>query len=220
MRSLLRASAALLVLIAASAPAAAQTYDGGAILKFGVFGQTGSMKFSESGVGSSSRSDLLGGVSAGMDVQLPHNWIIGAEIDGSFGDSRGFVGPTDYGFDYMLNARGRLGYFARPELLLYATAGISWIGFEAQEGPGLKSSQTVGGWTAGVGLEYQWHHAILFGEYFHAGYASRSFTVPAPGGQHEVDIDADVFRVGIKFKVGHDHSHPNFGRFYEPEPLK
>jgi opacity protein-like surface antigen len=159
----------------------------------------------------------MGGVSAGMDIQLPYNWLIGAEIDGSFGDSRGFVGVTDYGFDYMLNARGRIGFFARPELLVYATAGMSWIGFEAQQGPGLKSSETVAGWNAGVGIEYQWDHVILFGEYFHAGFASHDFVL---SGARSVDIDADVFRLGLKFKVGHDHSHPNWGRHYEPEPLK
>ncbi|HEX4893494.1 MAG TPA: outer membrane beta-barrel protein [Hyphomicrobiaceae bacterium] len=218
MRSLLRASAALLLLIAGSAPSLAQNYDGGAVLKFGVFGQTGPFKFSEPAVGSSSRSDIMGGVSAGMDIQLPYNWMIGAEIDGSFGDSRGFVGPTDYGFDYMLNARGRVGYFAHPDLLVYATAGISWLGFEAQQGPAIKTSETVGGWNVGVGVEYQWHHVILFGEYFHAGFASHDFTLN--GGAHTVDIDADVFRLGLKFKVGHDHTHPNWGRHYEPEPLK
>lgn len=220
MRALFRAGVAACALVAGSLPAAAQNYDGTAIIKFGAFGQYGSIGVSETApaAASSTRDDFQGGLSAGMDFRLPYRLLLGVEIDASMGDSRNFVAGTDYGLDYIFNARGRFGFYVHPDWLLYAAAGVSWLGFEAQQqGVGdFKASETVGGWTVGAGIEYEWHHVLLFGEYLHAEYGARPFTLGIV--RHEADLDADIFRLGIKFKVGHDHHH--WGRYYEPSPLK
>lgn len=217
-------SAVFAIAAVGNTPAQAQSYDGGAIIKFGAFWQMTQMSIAQEQNGVSAGSGtqggwLHGGVSAGIDWRLPYNMMLGFEADGSFGDARGFVGGIDYGFDYLFNLRGRVGYYTRPDLMVYMTTGLSYLGFEAQnQGVGRsKASETVGGWILGVGLEYEWHHVILFGEYNHGWYGSREFTLDNV--RHEVDAEVDVFRIGMKFKVGHDHYHWA-GRHYDPPPLK
>lgn len=221
MRAIVRAAVALSALALSFTAVQAQRYDGSAIIKFGVFGQGTRLDTRETQpvVASGSQDGFTGGFSGGIDFHLPHHLLLGVELDGSFGDARGFVNGTDYGFDYMLNMRGRLGVYVRPDLMIYATSGVSWLGFEAQQqGVGaLKAVETVTGWTVGAGVEYEWHHVIVFGEYFHGWYGSREFNLANV--RHEAEIDADVFRVGLKFKVGHDHHH-DIGRVYDPKPLK
>jgi opacity protein-like surface antigen len=208
----------------ATTPAAAQNYDGGAIVKFGVFWQGTQTNFSQvrNGISDGSGTQdgwLHGGLSVGLDINLPYQWMIGVEMDGSFGDARGTINAIDYGFDYLFNMRGRLGYYMRPDLMIYGATGLSYLGFEAQsQGVGrLKASETVTGWNAGIGLEYTWHHVILFGEYSHSVFQGREFTIG--NDRIKADADADVFRLGMKFKVGHDHYH-GLGRVYDLPPLK
>jgi len=224
MQAIVRASAVMVALTfsLATTPVGAQSYDGGAIVKFGAFWQGTSMDISQTraGVPAGSGSQdgwAHGGLSVGLDFHMPYNWMLGVEMDGSLGDARGFVGGVNYGFDYLFNLRGRVGYYTRPDLLVYATTGLSYLGFEAQDHVAgrLKVAETLGGWNVGVGVEYAWHHVILFGEYSHSFFGSRSFTLADV--RHEADADVDVFRLGIKFKVGHDHHH-GIGRHYDPPP--
>ena len=70
--------------------------------------------------------------------------------------------------------------------------------------PGLSSGETIATVDSvaksalGGGMEYELHHVVLFGEYLHANYGSNSFQLG--GVTHTADMDADVFRAGIKFK--------------------
>ncbi len=218
---LARASFVLLVLAAGIVPANAQRYDGSAIFKFGVFGQNTRLQVQENqplAASGSHESGYTGGVSSGIDFNITSRFLIGVEIDGSFGDARGVVNGTDYGFDYLFNLRGRVGAYLRPDLLVYATSGVSWLGFEAQQpGVGIKAADTVTGYIVGGGIEYDWGHAILFGEYSRGFYGSREFNLAAV--RHEVDLDVDVIRVGLKFKIGHDH-HQSAIVVDDPRPLK
>ncbi len=61
---------------------------------------------------------LLGGVHVGYNWQEGAK-VIGVEGDISFGDK----------IDYLASLRGRLGY-AMDSLLVYATAGVAFVGFE------------------------------------------------------------------------------------------
>lgn len=222
MGGLARAFSGALVLLATGiAPASAQRYDGSAIIKFGVFGQSTSIHVQENQPISASgnpESGWTGGVSSGIDFNISSRFLIGVEIDGSFGDARGGVNGTDYGFDYLFNLRGRVGAYMRPDLLIYATSGVSWLGFEAQQaGVGLKAAETVTGYIVGAGIEYDWGHAIIFGEYSHGFYGAREFNIG--GIRHEAELDVDIFRVGVKFKIGHDHHHGGI-LVAGPPPLK
>lgn len=216
--------AVALAVSAGTTPAAAQNYDGGAIIKFGVFWQATQLRIAQelNGVGFGSGTQegwLHGGLSAGIDWRLTRNWLAGVEIDGSFGDARGRINGIDYGLDYQFNIRGRLGYYTRPDLMIYGVTGLSYLGFEAQNsGVGrFKAAETVNGWNLGAGVEYEWHHVLLFGEYSHTFYDTREFSLG--NSRYRADADADVFRLGVKFKVGHDHAHW-IGRHYDPPPIK
>jgi opacity protein-like surface antigen len=214
-------AASLLVLGSVATGATAQNFDGSGLLKFGVFGQGTFLDFGIARPldGSASPSGLAGGFSFGYDLVAKGHWMVGIEFDGSFGDARGEALGTSYGFDYLSTLRARFGFFPRRDWLVYGTAGIGWLGFEAQQpGIGNKVAETVTGFAGGVGTEVDWHHVILFGEYLYGAFGEREFTLNNV--RHEVDADAHIFRVGIKFKIGHDYAHDLDHGYRRHQPLK
>lgn len=213
----------VLLATAGIATASAQNYDGSGLVKFGVFGQGTFLDIDQSlpAIASGSASGVTGGVSAGYDLTFHRYLLLGIEADGSFGDARETIGFTDYGHDFMFTIRGRLGVYAHPGWLIYGTAGVGFLGFEAQQpGAGLKSSQTVTGFVGGIGTEFDWSpHFLVFTEYLYGNFGEASFDLP--GQAHRADMEAHLFRVGVKFKVGHDYAHdtyvhPQDYRHYEP----
>lgn len=220
---LARAAAALLAVAMGAGAAAAQNYDGSGVVKFGLYGQG---TWLDVGVrqpftGTASSDGFTGGVSAGYDQIFGRRWLLGAEIDGSFGDARGTVGGTDFGFDYMLALKGRLGVFARDNWLLYGTVGVGFLGLEIQQpGVGNKAAETLTGLVAGAGTEIDWHHVIVFGEYLYGDHGDRSFSINNV--THNISAEAHMFRLGLKFKVGHDYTHDTdaYDTYKRREPLK
>lgn len=202
------AKAAVIVLAASASAVSAQSYDGSGLVKFGVFGQGTFLEADQSlpVIASASPSGFAGGVSAGYDLRLYRHFLLGVEIDGSFGDARGKAGITDYGFDYLMTARGRIGVQFERDWLLYGTVGVGFLGIEAQNpGVGNKATDTLTGVVAGAGLEIPLSHVLLFSEYLYGDFGSREFSIA--GARHDVDIQSHVVRAGIKFKVGHDYAH-------------
>ncbi len=110
-----------------------------------------------------------------------------------------------------------------PELLVYGTGGVAWAGlgvedvtFSAGVGSSLDANKTLTGWVAGGGMEYDFRDyfgTILFAEYLVGGFDSWK-NVPS----FAADLDADVhtFRLGVKFKVGHDY----YEDYRRSEPMK
>jgi opacity protein-like surface antigen len=204
-----RAAAALVAAVLGTTGAAAQKFDGTGLVKFGVFGQGTFLDvgLTQPFIASASPSGFAGGVSAGFDlVSRGNGWLLGVEIDGSFGDARDKADIVDFGFDYLATLRGRFGFFPRYDWLIYGTAGVGWLGIEAQRpGVGNKAVETLTGVVGGAGTEIDWHHVILFGEYLYGNFGDRSFTISDV--RHRIDADAHIFRLGLKFKVGHDYEH-------------
>lgn len=201
----------------AANPAVAQNYDGAGLLKFGVFGQYTKLDFgvTQPGTATVDSSGGAAGLSFGFDMRTPHGFLYGIEVDGSFGDARGSALGTNLGFDYLVTARGRAGFYAHPSLLVYGTAGLALLGFEGQSvNGGLKGYETLNGWTVGGGLEWEWHQTLLFTEYLYTSHGAREFNVD--GVRHEADADTHLVRFGIKFKTGHDHYHGGILPQYEP----
>ncbi len=213
-----RLSAAVaFLLVTATGAAHAQRYDGGGLLKFGIFGQAMSIDygFTQPGTGSFSADGMAGGLSLGFDVANSNGFLYGIEVDGSIGDMRTTALGTSIGFDYLATLRARGGYYMHPNLLLYGTGGMAFLGIEAQRAPAnLKAYETLMGWTLGAGLEWNFHHTLLFTEYLYANFDSRAFTVNAI--RHETDADVHMLRFGIKFKTGHDFDHGSPRDRYEP----
>lgn len=228
-RWLIKAAAGLLV-AAGLTPASAQTYDGSGLVKFGVFGQGTFLNVDQTlpTIDRASPSGFAGGVSAGYDLTLYRQFLLGVEIDGSFTDARDKAGLTDYGHDYLVSVRGRLGLYARPGWLLYGTAGVGFLGIEAQRpGVGNKSAETLTGYVVGGGMEVDWSHVIFFTEYQYGNFGDASFGLPQgallPALDHKASVEAHLVRVGIKFKVGHDYAHDTYDqpeRYGRHEPLK
>ncbi|MGE0766024.1 MAG: outer membrane protein [Hyphomicrobiaceae bacterium] len=209
---------ALLMAAAGIASTNAQNYDGSGLVKFGVFGQGNFYDIDQRlpAIASGTAGGFSGGVSTGYDLTLHRHLLLGIEADGSFGDARETIGFTDYGQDYLFTIRGRLGFYAHPGWLIYGTAGVGFLGIEAQQpGAGLKSAQTLTGFVGGIGTEFDWSQRFLvFAEYLYGDFGDTSFALPQggllPPQQHEADISAHLFRVGVKFKVGHDYAHDSY----------
>jgi opacity protein-like surface antigen len=155
----------------------------------------------QSGVASNNQSGFLGGAQGGYNYQIGDKYIIGAEADIQGADIRGggnFVGAgynvnninngsaTSIGgvklsssVDWLGTARGRVGYLWTPNLMMYATSGLSFGGVHTNvtnlayssyydptfmvpgTPPGVQpyfgstaQKQTRIGWNAGAGTEW------------------------------------------------------------------
>lgn len=213
-QTLLRAAAAVFFVVAGAGAASAQRYDGSGLIKFGAFAQGAFVNVDQTlpVQASSEPSGFTGGVSAGYDLRLRDRFLIGVEADGSFGDARALAGSTDYGFDYLLTVRGRLGAYLNPHWLIYGTAGVGFLGVEAHnQGISTKAADTLTGYVVGGGTEIDWRHVILFGEYLYGDFGDRRFSLPTGPSLidtgYEASYQAHLVRLGLKFKVGHDYTH-------------
>lgn len=206
-----------LAMLIAAGSAQAQNYDGNGVLRFGLFGQGSFIDLGVTQPGSATVdiSSAAVGLSFGYDFKSQHSIVFGAEIDGSFGKGSGTVFGTSYGFDYLVTARGRLGFEAHPGLLIYTTVGLALLGFEAQPVVGgLKSYETPVGWTVGGGIEWEWYNTLLFTEYLYSSVGSSEFSINGVG--HRVEGDIHLMRFGIKFKTGHDYHYRGPVAAYAP----
>lgn len=158
-------------------------------------GQTAALAAAASGTNTyypASQGGFIGGGQVGYNYQFGGNFVVGLETDfqglASGGVSRtgGSVAPWgDYfssgvtttaqsvsgSLDYLGTVRGRVGYLALPQLLVYGTGGLAYGGVQAKaamlqaDNPAPYTtnsawaaagnySDTRVGWTAGGGVEY------------------------------------------------------------------
>ena len=200
--------------VGGSGTANAQNYDGDTVVRFGMFGQTTFQNFNVNlpNSGSASSAGFSGGFSGGLDYHPHPAWLIGAELGAAVGEGRASFNNVTYGFDYLATLRGRFGVYPNQDWLLYGTAGIAYLGFEAQNrgSNGLKAAETVPGALVGLGAEYKWRNMFLFAEYDYTTFSQREFSLGPI--RYQVTPDLHLLRFGIKFNVGSD-----FGRMYEPD---
>ncbi len=86
-------------------------------------------------------------------------------------------------------------------MLWYGTIGVAFLGTEAQTGS-LKVSSTQTGLAIGTGLEYDFGGGMLFAEYLFTGFGDIDASTATTNYTYNADLH--TFRVGVKFKVGHD----------------
>lgn len=203
--------------LGAAAPASAQNYDGSGLLRVGAFVQgswiDGDFRVTALGPpvtttnGSGSLDGFGGGISFGYDHRFG-SMILGVEADASIDSASKRIGTVDFGADYFVTFRGRLGFNLQPGLLVYATTGWALLGAEAETtiaGVSSKVPDTLSGWTVGGGIEIDWHHVTLFAEYLHTDFGAKTFDFT--GGNLRIDASDDTVRLGVKFKYGYDHTH-------------
>ena len=162
----------------------------------------------------------FGGGQIGVNWQTGQ-WVLGAELDASLAHIRGentcFSGLGGINCQHVVNTlgavTGRLGYaFARS--LAYVKGGGAWTDTTynvlgntnaLKLGAG-STSETVWGWTAGIGLEYAiTNHWTTFAEYDHIGLPSKTVSFPTVAVISAADIavtqSADVFKMGVNYKL-------------------
>lgn len=187
--------------------------------------------------GTASSEGLGGGASFGYDVVLRDRLVLGLEADGSIEDSSDKNKGRSFASDYLVTLRGRLGAHLHPGWLVYGTGGAAFLGVEYQHPsflapafaspapfspapltvvPAAKFSETLTGWTVGGGTEVDLHGIILFAEYLYADFDTFDFTnskedavpgAPFVPARYAIDVDQQLVRVGVKFKIGHDFYH-------------
>jgi opacity protein-like surface antigen len=226
-----RLAMAVLAILTFIAPATAQNYDGQGLVKFGIFdgGTWMDVRSKNPSRRDANMDGATFGMSAGYDYVFNRRLLLGVEADVSVGDIHGDLnGMYPMHLQWMSTLRGRLGLFLTPQFLIYGTAGAAWAGLDIKHivpvtsttgAALLNASDAVAGYAVGGGLEYdlgtRWG-IIAFAEYLHTGFSAWN---RVPGLGFDLDSEADVVRVGFKFKVGHDH---RWGEFYDygREPLK
>lgn len=161
-----------------------------------------------------STSGVFGGFQAGYNRQFNSNILLGLETDFNFSDIQGsgssssqVLGQEQFGpatnehVKWFGTVRGRLGYVAAPDLLIYGTGGLAYGQVEQIAGyrnngtapltvlgppsvscPALSncyvgsSSNVATGWTAGGGFEYAiWSHWTAKVEYQYVNLGENSF---------------------------------------------
>ena len=176
---------------------------------------------------------FLGGVHGGYNWQFDPRWVLGAEADASWTDAKanGAVSPlqTNGGLTFLqpssltmsenvrwlASVRGRLGFVAWTNTLLYATGGVAWQNVDyngAVALPGTPTastsfSKTNTGFVVGGGVEWQaMPHVLLRAEYLFYGFNQSSTasalligeTVPVNFGWSSSNIQ--VVRAGASYK--------------------
>jgi len=182
---------------------------------------------------------FAGGVQAGFNWRLYRSFILGLEadiqgLDGAGGSgallttgalSSGAIVSTAAGLngalDYLGTARGRIGWLATPNLLLFGSGGVAFAKVHANMSvvqndgtgfPGLGDAVFSGGpagWTAGRGVEWMfWPNWSAKAEYLHydLGHARLlavlspvGLVAPYVGVQSRTDLAGDLGRIGVNY---------------------
>lgn len=185
-------------------------------------------------------SAFTGGIQFGASQRL-NQIVVGAEIDFAAFNMDGRRGAADiryptfpglaytadasYSTDWLFTARGRLGWLASPNLLLYFTGGLAVSDVKTSNDffdeipvlnlrgavAGSSKTRTKAGYTLGGGIE-----ASLGGpwsikaEYLYVDLgksSTASVVVPQVGPERSplitsVDVTANIARVGINYRIG------------------
>lgn len=128
-----------------------------------------------------------GNIVAGAEADIGYNWADGTNA--------GYT--SDAGLEGSL--RARLGYVISPSVLLYATAGGAAKNVEVS-GFGVNDSNTMLGWTAGVGSDIMMTENV-FGrvEYRYTDFGSDTFNTFDGPSEISAKDHRITFGVGMKF---------------------
>jgi opacity protein-like surface antigen len=174
------------------------------------------------GSGTTSTSNINGGVQAGYDLTMSNRVVFGVVTAVSLVDSSdttttsnpaGTIVSTNKGStDWSGSIRARLGY-AFNNTLMYGTGGWAWSTGSARRTqvagtvglatPG--TTETVGvdhsGWTLGGGIEYafmpQW---TFFGEYRHTEFGTENITFPVAQRLTKSTSTTEALTFGVNYK--------------------
>jgi len=134
--------------------------------------------------------------------QIGYNWqskqfVYGVEGDISAADIGTSVGGPFFNFsasiDWLTTVRGRAGVLVQPNLLIYATAGVGVVHWQAHANafgiPLVETSGNETGFVFGIGVESQWSERM-------------SWRLEYLGFNEDRVGDFGVLRAGLNFKLG------------------
>jgi outer membrane immunogenic protein len=135
-------------------------------------------------------------------VQLGYNWqngqlVYGLETDIQLTGADDTVGAAKFSNTWFGTLRGR-GGFTFNNVLLYGTAGLAYGGLRGETvGGALSESKTLGGWTAGVGMEIGLTPAwSLRAEYLYMDLSGRGYSVTGVNN----GIESSMLRFGANYR--------------------
>ena len=208
----------------------AQNYDGSTQVRFGAFGLgfANTAHVFEDGVDKGSRNmgRYGAGIVGGIDW-VGRGYLLGIEGDIAATSANAIIGGDKFGQNFVATIRGRVGVYVQPKWSVFLSGGVAATAVSFHDNsvvtsnPGAvtaKFSHTQLGLTGGVGTEYAITRSILlFGEYLYADAGQfKQFAQPAnslgvpTGAPHNWNIKYEgehLFRLGVKFKVGHDYEY-------------
>jgi outer membrane immunogenic protein len=151
------------------------------------------------GPGAGSPKGGFGGFQLGYNYLVTPSWLLGYEVDASFGDINDATAPfagSNFKVDAFGTGRGRLGYVHGP-WLLYGTFGMAWAKPNWTV-PGVDNTRANIGWAGGLGVEYafapNWSAKV---EYLYADFGETRRTVG--GGPLNTDLTMSMVRAGLNY---------------------
>lgn len=193
----------------AAAPALSQNTDAALQVRFGTFLQAGGVDGSATNSTTSTTDPIRYfskgiGIVSGIELVNKGGLTVGVEINSVLMDGKASPLFLQVGLDWVVTARARAGVHLRNDLMWYVSGGPALRGSEFTTSAG-KTARTRWGTAGGTGLEWDYGGGILFGEYIYAGFGAVDSTVGSNNFQYDANVHA--FRLGLKFKIGHDHYH-------------
>jgi outer membrane immunogenic protein len=137
---------------------------------------------------------FTGGVQGGYNWQTGQ-FVYGLETDIQLSGADDTVGALKFSNSWYGTFRGR-GGFALSNVLLYGTVGLAYGGLRGELG-GSSEYKTLGGWTAGAGMEIGLAQAwTLRAEYLYIDLAGRGYAIT--GLNH--GLESSVLRFGANYR--------------------
>ena len=220
-------SGAFLAICLAASGAVAQGYESRDALRFGLFGHfertnlhVDTTSTATPPAAATSTAVPISGLGGG--ASLGYDWVRHRTLYGIEGDFSVLVGQDTwlnpnglasasvlYSQQHLATLRGRLGWYATPQLLLYGTAGFAAQSFAARTGtavnPAFTERPTVIGGVIGIGTEVDWHlYAKLFAEYQYASFGHFANSIDTTT-TASVSSHSHILRLGVKFAFGEEH---------------
>ena len=154
---------------------------------------------------SSTTSGLTGTVFAGQNFRLVPHFLVGLEADFTLSDLTGVFHNDSYRTNWGATLRARLGYEAKPGLLLYATGGFGVLNIDVVPQGLNRFSSTLAGYVIGGGVELAANlplHARLRAEYLYGSYQSWSFDA-SPAVHERQAPEMHQIRLGLVIPINH-----------------
>lgn len=158
----------------------------------------------------------FGGLQFGYLHHLSRNWVIGYEVDVSFGGIDGAFGGVTHDIDVFGTARTRLGYVQGP-WLFYATAGLAWAQTDFDNNAGTSVDRPQVGYAVGAGIEYAFarNWSAKF-EYLYLDLGKTNST----GVFLSSDLTASTFRLGLNYRFANWNPSPAQAAYPAKAPVR